>query len=199
MQNDKEHLNVDLGFLDEAKPRETETLVKSGYKTNWRNIAIIGGLIVVAVIWAIADNTPSAPGTSTAAPANSAPASSDQAPADDSSGAVRNGQFTCSRYDSDQADRLSPAGESDLTIEKEALEGRRSTLDNLKSQMNLSSVDQNSDQTAIDSYNAMVEQYNTQLDALKSDEAAYQGKVDQFNAQVQAHNDYLTAHCRSGG
>jgi hypothetical protein len=192
MQNDKEHLNVDLGFLDEAKPRETETIAKSGYKTNWRNIAIIGGLIVAVVVWVTLDDKSSAPGTSTTAPAY-------QAPTDDSSGAVKNGQFTCSRYDSDQAKRLSPTGESDLTTEKEALEGRRSALDNLKSQMNLSSVDQNSDQSAIDSYNAMVEQYNTQLESLKSDEAAYQEKVDQFNAQVQAHNDYLTAHCRSGG
>ena len=49
MQNDKEHLNVDLGFLDEAQPREAETLAKSGYKVNWRNIAIIGGRQVVHV------------------------------------------------------------------------------------------------------------------------------------------------------
>jgi hypothetical protein len=191
MQNDKEHLNVDLGFLDEAKPRETETLVKSGYKTNWRNIAIIGGLIVAFIVWVTSDNKPSAPVTSATAP-------TDQVPADDSS-SVKNGQFTCSRYDSEEADRLSPSGESDLAIEKEGLEGRRTALDNLKSQMNASAVDQSSDQTAIDSYNAMVEQYNTQLESLKSDASAYQQKVDQFNAQVQAHNDYLTAHCRSGG
>ena len=193
MLNDKEHLNVDLGFLDEAKPREAETLVKSGYKTNWRNIAIIGGLIVAVIVWVALDNKPSAPVTSTTVPA-------DQAPADDSSSSVKKGQFTCSRYDSEQADRLSPTGESDLAIEKEGLEGRRTALDNLKSQMNASAVDQSSDQTAIDNYNALVDQYNSQLESLKSDEAAYQEKVDQFNARVQAHNDYLTAHCsRSGG
>ena len=51
MQNDKERLNVDLSFLDEAKPRETEAAAKSGYKVNWRKITIIGGLILAAIMW----------------------------------------------------------------------------------------------------------------------------------------------------
>ena len=51
MQGDKEHLNVDLGFLDEAKPREAQTQAASTYKVNWRNIAIIGGLVIVVFIW----------------------------------------------------------------------------------------------------------------------------------------------------
>lgn len=195
MQNDKDHLNVDLGFLDEAKPRETETIVKSGYKTNWRTIAIIGGLMVVAIIWANAEDKPAAPRRSTASPTTSAPAY--QAPVATSDDTVSNGQFRCSRSDSAQADRLSPVNEAEITMQQKALESRRNSLDRLKSQINLSTVTQNSKHADIDSYNAMVERYNIQLGSFEADVVTYQARVDQFNAQVQAHNNYLLTHCRS--
>lgn len=197
MQNDKEQLNVDLGFLDEAKPRERETFAKSSYKVNWRNIAVIGGLIVVGIIWANSDNKSSAP-RGTSAPVASVPVY--QSPATNSNGGtVQHGQFRCSRYDSDQANTLSPVGEIELTAQQQALERRSNALDNLKTQLSLSSANQKSDQTAIDSYNAMVVQYNMHFVAFKSDVTAYQTRIKQFNAQVQAHNNYLLAHCRSGG
>ena len=197
MQNDKEHLNVDLGFLDEAKPRETETPAKSGYKVNWRNIAIIGGLIVAVIIWAISGNMSSAPSGSSQAPI--APTPAYQPPATNTGGTVRNGQFWCSSYDSDQADRLSPGNEAALKYQQQELEQRSNALDSLKTQISLSAVNQYSEQSAIDIYNALVNQYNAQLTSFKADAAAYQANVDQFNAHVQAHNNYLIAHCRSGG
>ncbi|MHB8667218.1 MAG: hypothetical protein ACYC7B_06835 [Burkholderiales bacterium] len=195
MQNDKNKLDVDLGFLDEAKPRDAETNAASSYKINWRNIAIIGGLIIAIIIWVNLDDKSSTPRRSPT-PVASAPAY--QPPAD-TSGTVRNGQYHCSRYDSDQADRLSPVGESDLTMQQQTLERRSNALDSLKTQISLNAVNQYSDQSAIDSYNALVDRYNAQLTAFKADAAVLQSRIDQFNAQVQAHNNYLIAHCRSGG
>jgi hypothetical protein len=195
MRNDKEQLNVDLSFLDEAKSRETETAAKSDFKVNWRNIAIIGGLILAAVIWANLDDKSSAPRSAGTTPTASAPAY--QAPAANSAGTVKNGQFSCSRYDSDQADRLSPVGDAELTMQQQALERRSNALDGLKTQVDRSTVSQYSNQSAINNYNAMVAQYNAQLGVFRSDAATYQSRVDQFNAQVQVHNNYLLTHCRS--
>ena len=196
MQNDKEHLNVDLGFLDEAQPREAETLAKSGYKVNWRNIAIIGGLMVAVFIWANLDDKSSTSRKSSPAPVASAPVY--QPPATNTGGTVQNGRFRCSRYDSNQADQLSPGNESELTLQQQEVARRRNALDSLTTQINLSNVNQYSGKAAIDIYNALVEQYNAQLTSFKSDVVAYQARVDRFNAQVVVHNNYLLEHCRSG-
>src|SRR5262245_6283627 len=106
MQDDKEHLNVDFGFLDEAKPRDAEIKAASGYKVKWRNITIIGVIIVAFIGWiALSDN--SSPSRST--PSSYSPpttyqpqAPAYQPPAVDGSGTVTNGQFRCSSYDSRQ-------------------------------------------------------------------------------------------------
>jgi peptidoglycan hydrolase CwlO-like protein len=111
---------------------------------------------------------------------------------------VQNGRFRCSRYDSDQADQLSPGNESELTLQQQEVARRRNALDSLTTQINLSNVNQYSGKAAIDIYNALVEQYNAQLTSFKSDVVAYQARVDRFNAQVVVHNNYLLEHCRSG-
>src|SRR5262245_19275881 len=107
MQDNKEHLNVDLGFLDEAKPRDAEIKAASGYKVNRRNITIIGGIIVAFIGW-IALSYNSSPTRST--PSSYSPpttyqpqAPAYQPPAAVTSGTATNGQFRCSSYDSRQA------------------------------------------------------------------------------------------------
>ena len=184
MHSDKEHLNVDLAFLDEARPREAEALAASKYKVNWRNIAIIGGLIVVVFIWiGLSDNTSSqrATPTSYARPATT----------------VSNGQFSCSSYASNQADLMQPKNELELNQEEEELKHRSDALDSLKIQIDASGVTQYTSQSSIGRYNAMVSQYNAQLTSLKTDYSSHQARIDIYNQQVQARNSYLLAHCRS--
>jgi len=189
MQSDRDRLNVDLGFLDEAKPREVQTQAASKYKVNWRNIGIIGGLIIVVLIWiASNDNT----SNQRSAPPAYAP------PATDSGATVNNGQFSCSRYDSDQADLMAPKNEFALNQEEEELRRRGDAVDSLKSQIDASGVTQYSDQASIDRYNAMVSRYNAQLTSLRADYSSHQTRVGIYNQQVQARNNYLLTHCRRG-
>lgn len=149
---------------------------------------VIFGIIIALIGYAaLNDNSSKPSGTSY------------QSPASYNNGTVNNGQFRCSRYDSDQADSLSPRNESQLTSERQSLDTREASLNGLKSQIDTSNVNQYSDQSEVDYYNQMIAQYNAQLATLKYDENAYQMKIDQFNTQVQAHNNYLLAHCRSGG
>src|SRR6266852_9133599 len=112
MQSDKEHLNVDLGFLDEAKPREAQTQVASTYNVNWRNIAIISGLVIAFFVWiGSSDNTSSRRSTPTSytPPRTYQPQTPVyQPPAAAGATTVKNAQFSCSNYDSNQADLMAP-------------------------------------------------------------------------------------------
>src|SRR5438552_8697480 len=120
MQSDRDRLNVDLGFLDGAKPREVQTQAASKYKVNWRNIGIIGGVIIVFLIWiASNDNT----SNQRSVPATYAP------PAADSAATVNNVHFSCSRYDSNQADLMVPKDEFVLNQEEVELRRRGDVVD----------------------------------------------------------------------
>ncbi len=187
MQNDKDRLNHDFGFLDEAKPRDAETKAVSKYRVNWRNIIIIVAIIGGLYIWvSMSDNTPS-----------SRPYQSDSTPPAAGTGdTVSNGQFRCSSYDSHQADVLSPTNEVAIQQETDDLKRRTQALDALSAKINTSAINQSSSQNLIDGYNGMVESYNAKLTAFKADGAAHHHKVETFNAQVEAHNNYLIAHCR---
>ncbi|HMA74649.1 MAG TPA: hypothetical protein VKP67_24635 [Xanthobacteraceae bacterium] len=200
MQGDKEHLNVDLGFLDEAKPREAQTQATSTYKVNWRNIAIIGGLFIALFIWVeTSDKTSSrrsAPESYTPPPTYQPQTPVYRPPAASGATTVNNGQFSCSSYDSNQADLIAPKNEFELTQAQGELERRSDALDSLKLQIDTSTVNQYSDQTAIDRYNAMVSRYNAQLTLLKRDYSSHQTRIDIYNQQVQARNNYLLTHCR---
>lgn len=210
MQSDKKHLDFDLGFLDGAKSREAENApsgtsrgvgtstshVKSGYKINWRNIAIIGALIAGLAVWANLDSTPPASRQSPTAPVASQ--STYQHRATNTGGAMRDGHFRCSQYYNDKAGRLAPKNKAELTYEQRELYQRRNSLARLKAQIQGSAVNQYSDQSAINRYNALVDRYNAQLTSFRTEAATYHANVDRFNAQVQAYNNYLQAHCRSG-
>lgn len=199
MKRDKEHLNVDLGFLDDAKPQEAQTKAASTYKVNWRNIAIIGGLIIVFFIWIASNDNSSSqrstPTSYTPPPSYQPQAPTYQSPAD-SAANVSNGDFRCSSYDSNQADLMAPKNEFQLTQEEEGLKHRSDALGSLKLQIDKSGVTQYSDQASIDSYNAMVSRYNAQLMSLKADYSSHQARIDIYNQQVQARNNYLLTHCR---
>jgi hypothetical protein len=188
MQSDRDHLKVDLGFLDEAKPHEVRTQTASKYRVNWLNIAIIGGLIIVFLIW-IASNVNTSNRRS--APSTYAPLAADTV------GTVNNGQFGCSRYDSNQVDLMAPKNEFALNQEEEELKRRGDVLDSLKAQIDTSGITQYSDQASIDRYYAMVAQYNAQLGSLRADYSSHQARIETYNQQVQARNNYLLTHCRS--
>ena len=186
MQNDKDHLDHDLGFLDQAKPLNNETKAVSKYKFNWRNILIIIAIIGGLCIWgSMSDkNSNSRPYQKTYTP-----------PASSTGDTVTNGQFRCSSYDSHQADALAPVNETAVQKETDELNQRAQQLEALKTRINTSSIDQSSLQYLIDGYNGMIDSFNAQLTTFKADSAAHQRKVDMFNAQVEAHNNYLITHC----
>jgi hypothetical protein len=198
MQSDKKYLEIDLGFLNEAKPRETQTQAASTYKVNWRNIAFITGIVVAILfcIWAGSSENPSSPSASYAPPPTKGQAQSYKPPASNSATAVNGGEFSCSRYDSNQADLMEPKNGSEVTQEEKELKVRSDALDFLKDQIDMSGVTPYSDQASIDRKNTMIAKYNIELTSFKAAASSLQSQMDTYNQQVQASNNYLAMHCR---
>jgi hypothetical protein len=203
MKNDKDHLDIDLEFLDKkeqpkATPKQadvdevasTPTPVSTGYKYNWKNILIIGGIILF-IGWAMFSSDDGSSSNSTTN-TNTAPASSQISNGDE----LMIGQYSCSRYHYDQAVALDP-DETEQQIENAriAIETRTNVLERIKKQIDSSYVNDYSDQWEIDQYNELVDDYNSKLPAYKRDLADLDTRIDRYNAQIQKHNNYLVANC----
>lgn len=206
MKNDKEHLNIDLEFLDKKEAPKvapklhesngqtphTSTPVSTGYKYNWKNILIIGG-IVLFIGWAMFSNSD---GSSSPTTSNNSYAPSAQTTNSNSDDTVVRGQYRCSSYNASQADALAPSeSESTISSAQNALEQRSTYLENLKSEIDGSYVNEYSSQYEIDNYNQKVDDYNSELASYKRDAASMSSRIDRFNSQVEAHNSYLINHC----
>lgn len=206
---EKDHLNIDLEFLDKkdapkAKPAPNvehsgaanqantpATPVSSGYKYNWKNILIIGG-IVLFVGWLIFsdDGSSSSSTTNTYTP----PAQTSNYNTNDDS--VMVGEYSCSRYHYNQAVALDPdETEQQIDSARSALEYRTNRLETLKNEIDNSYVNDYSAQWEIDEYNEKVDEYNSLLPAYKRDLASLDSRIDTYNAQIQRHNNYLVANC----
>jgi hypothetical protein len=202
MKNDKEHLDIDLGFLDKKNAPKSTPLtagptvapVSTGYKYNWKNILIIGA-IVLFVGWGIFSGSenpkskPSSTNTSNYGTTNS-----------NSANYIATGQYRCSRPNHDEAARLNPDlnnyQNQNLANQKSALQTRSNELDAEKAQLQseLTSIDQN-DQSAVEAYNVQVNSYNVALQQFNVDQQNFSNAIDAYNAGVLAYNNYLTQHC----
>lgn len=207
MKNSKEHLDIDLDFLDKKEPINvapkkdsgntgsgSTSSVPIGQKYNWKKIILVGGGILV-FIWIIAASSNDS--TSTSSSSNSTYTPSTQTSGyNTNSDTVIRGDYRCSSYEASRVDALNPTeSEATLTIAQNSLKQRSDYLDTLKSEIDNSYVNQYSEQWEIDDYNQKVDQYNSLLASYKRDAASMSSRIDQFNTQVETHNNYLSAHC----
>jgi hypothetical protein len=112
MPGDKQPLDIDLSFLDEKARQEAPPPVDTGYKLNWKNIAlfvVIALAIGVIVIANESSTTNSTPWTS-----QITTSSNPSPPLSHSDRPVTMGQYRCSQYDAGQADQRKPSGSAAL-------------------------------------------------------------------------------------
>jgi hypothetical protein len=195
MQDDKRPLDIDLSFLDGKPRQEAPPPIDTGYKFNWKNIALFAviALGIGVVVIANESSTPNSTSWSSPVVAPSSPSP----PLSYSDVPVTVGQYRCSQYDANQADELKPGSSAALDAEQEALEGRSSTLSALHQRIEASNIGSYSSESEIEQYNEMVDRYNALLGSYRGDAASLQARVRQFNTQIEAYNSYLTAHCTS--
>jgi hypothetical protein len=193
MQKDKTPLDIDLTFLDLKPRREALPPVDTGYRFNWKNIAIIATVILGIGTIAFINNDPPRQSITTS-PSNIAPSNRSPSPTYDSE-TVSVGEYRCSRSNSNRAAQLRPTNGAELDAEQQSLERRSNELTTLHLRIESSAVSPSSSQVAIDRYNAMVDEYNALLRAYRSESASTQVKIAQFNTRVDSYNAYLRAHC----
>jgi hypothetical protein len=206
MKEPKDHLNIDLDFLDKKEPvrvappkpeppkgsepnwryydpNKAKANSGSGKKYNWKNILIIGG-IVLFFGWVIFSGSGSSTSTSTS----------------DTSGnnvLSEGGQtFSCSDYNYNRAVQLKPSSATgaQLASESNSLDNRIAANKAEKTRIDAMYVDQ-SDLAAIDSYNASVDSYNSERAALISETSDWDAKNKAFNSQIDTYNNFLDANC----
>lgn len=205
MKDSKEHLDIDLEFLDKKEPirvapkpesntRQTSNTPKAPSKVttyNWKNILIISGVILF-IGWAIfsSDDGSSSSSTNTYIPPTQ---TSNYNTNNDN---VMIGEYSCSRSHYNQAVTLNP-DETEQQIENasNAFEYRANALERLEDEINSSYVDEYSTQWEIDDYNAKVNEYNSKLPAYERDLVSLEARINTYNAQIQRHNNYLAANC----
>ncbi len=196
MRESKDHINIDLGFLDkkeplrvshEAKVYSGETPnssmpVSSGSTYNWKKIIIIGGVVLFFIIVGNLDNS-----SSTSSSASSSV---------NTDNSVTVGKYSCSSYNASKADSLKPSDftNSQLDIEKQNLDRRSQAMKVSASSIDADYVNEYS-QASINSHNAKVDNYNTTLNTLKRDLQSFDTKTSQFNNQIDAYNNFLDKNC----
>jgi len=154
MKDEKEHLDLDLGFLDKKEsPRVTpkpespkgsgpnwqyydpnsraRSNPNGGY--NWTPLLIVVGIILL-IVWATSSGS-----DSTSSPNAGSVTSS-------------NGQYQCSQYDSAQADTLLPSPSEKSAIESDYVD-----------EYSQASIDRHN--AKVDAYNAKIQTYNLYLAA----------------------------------
>jgi len=210
MKDDKKHLDIDLDFLDKKETphvapaktsptssmgshtpppvKPTTTPVSTGYKYNWKNILIIGG-IVLFFGWAIFSDS----GDSSSSSSNT------YTPSELGSNNLlsEGGQtFRCSDSNYDRAMQLRPsaslgaqlANESDtLDAQIAANKSEGNTLDGMY-------VDEY-DQSSIDNYNYRVNRYNTERQKLINAVNSWQARSNTFDRSIDTYNNFLDTNC----
>ena len=203
MKETKEHLDIDLGFLDKKesvravpksesnKNNESSSKTKSftSKKHNWKNILIICGVILFFGWIVFSDDDSS----SSVSNSNYTPSTASRILDNDN---LMIGQYSCSRYHYDRAVALDPdETEQQIDNAQAAIESQTRNLENLKNEIDNSYVNDYSSQWEIDDYNEKVDRYNSLLPAYKRDLADLDTRIDDYNAQIQEHNNYLVANC----
>ncbi|MEN9613707.1 MAG: hypothetical protein RLZZ347_14 [Candidatus Parcubacteria bacterium] len=208
MKESKDHLDIDLEFLDKKEPlrvapkkpeppkanepnwrfydsknANSGKSYSGGKKYNWKNILIIGG-VVLFFGWAIFSDSGSSTSTSTSAPTGNNMLS-------------EGGQtFSCSDSNYDRAVQLRPSSATgaQLASESDSLDARISASKADKAEIDAMYVDEN-DQDAVDSYNERVDSYNSERAALIKESNDWDARHTAFDAQIDTYNNFLDANC----
>jgi hypothetical protein len=170
-------------YIKKSSSPEKPTSKPNGYKYKWVVILIIW----YAIFFFIGQENSASSGT------NSSYTTKTQ---DTSEDTVRNGQYRCSSYHSNQADLLNPdESEEHMTLAQNLLEQRSNEMDRIKNEIDNSYVNESSSQYEIDNYNEKIDTYNAKLASYKRDANNMSARIDNYNEQIQIHNNYLITNC----
>ncbi|MFH0796981.1 MAG: hypothetical protein V2A65_08005 [Candidatus Omnitrophota bacterium] len=214
MAQEKQHLDIDLGFLDKVDSSKAEAtnrkntasaLETESSKNRSKPIFIFLGIVfcLALLFFSIRSGVFSRNNSNaninssnyTVPTTNQAPSYSSEQNDNNSNAGINTGSYPpttnqTSDYSSNQNDSVIIGqyrlSKEQLDAEKQELTARSVELDKLLNQIKNTQVGQ-TDQVSIDNYNKMVDNYNREVKIwLKT--------KDEYNAKVDAYNNYLRAN-----
>lgn len=206
MTDDKKHLDIDLDFLDKKEtphvappktppsgsdshippPVKPSTApVSTAYKYNWKNIFIIGG-IVLFIGWAIFSDSSSTSSTT-------------YTPSELGSNNLlsEGGQtFRCSDSNYNRAMQLRPSASlgAQLATESDTLDAQIAANKAEKADLESTYVDE-SDEYEVDRYNERIDSYNSERQRLKNAIESWEQRSAAFDASIDTYNNFLDTNC----
>lgn len=215
MKKSKDHLHIDLDFLDKKESLRATPKVKKEDShvpdlesvssdmdnlhlkndkpdkgKNVKIIYIIIGIVLFLYIFSAPANKSGNSGSSSTSSSNST-----YTPTNNSSLMSDGGRtFSCSDSNYDRALELKPSSGTQLGQELDALNTRIDANKSARTKIEATAVD-NTNQSSLDNYNYMVDSYNAERTKLISDMANWQQKTDSFDRQIDAYNNYLDTNC----
>ena len=122
--------------------------------------------------------------------------SSTSSTSNNSNDMVRNGNYMCSSYNSQQADNLGPTSSEKSSLDSLAssIELKESILLSEKTDIESEYVN-DYDQNSIDIHNQKIDNFNYKLQKYRSDLKSYESQRQTYNAKIEAYNSYLITHC----
>jgi hypothetical protein len=209
MKESKDHLNIDLEFLDKKEPvrvapkkpeppkgnepnwrfyNPNNVNSKSGKQYKWKNILIVGGIILF-IGWAIFSDS----GSSSTSSSNST-----YSPPSGSNNLLSEGghTFRCSDSNYNKAIQLKPSISmgAQLANESDGLDARITANKAEKASLDGMYVDEN-DQYEVDSYNSRVDSYNAERQRLMTAANSWDQKSKAFDSQIDTYNNFLDTNC----
>lgn len=200
MKDQKEHININLEFLDKKEPvrvapkpesnagqtSSTPKASSTNTKYNWKNILIIGG-IVLFFGWAIFSGSDS-----------SSTSGSTYTPTSDSNNLLSDGgqTFRCSDSNYDRAMALKPSTSlgAQLATESDTLNRQIAANKAEKTDLDSTYVDEN-DQYEVDNYNYRVDSYNSKRQRLMNAANSWDQRSKAFDVSIDTYNNFLDANC----
>ncbi len=220
MKEPKNHLDIDLEFLNKKEPvrtapkpestagqtSSTPKIHSADTKYNWKNILIIGG-IVLFFGWVIfsGDDSGSSSNSTKIKPTQSQ--TQNITPTKDTSfnkSLVNTeeeeymilGEYRCLMYHYDKAGELEPSKSKEASLEYERIriDNKGRELEKFALEIENMYVDEYS-QWSVDNYNSKLNSYNRQFSTYESDYKKFQYDIDSYNNKVIVYNNYLKNNC----
>jgi len=200
MKEQKDHLDIDLEFLDKKEPvrvapkaeshtgptSSTPKTPSTNTKYNWKNILIIGG-IVLFFGWAIfSGSDDSSTSNSTYTP-----------PSGSNNLLSESGEtFRCSDSNYNRAMALKPSASlgAQLANESDLLDRQIAANKAEKADIESTYVDEN-DEYEVDNYNDRIDSYNSERQRLITAANSWEQRSKAFDASIDAYNNFLDANC----
>jgi len=215
MTDNKQHIDIDLEFLDKNSKRRSQSIHDKTRKNTHtpklqlsksqiKKYLIIGGVIIFFG-WAIFSDDGSSSNSTKIKPTQSQTQNITPTKGTSFNKSLVNteeeeymilGEYRCLMYHYNKAGELEPSKSKEASLESERIriDNKGRELEKFALEIENMYVDEYS-QWSVDNYNSKLNSYNRQFSTYESDYKKFQYDIDSYNNKVIVYNNYLENNC----